>query len=324
MKTFKDYLIEETTVEMLDLNEGVFDKANFKVFFLAGGSGSGKSYVTKGTTGGFGLKMINSDQDFERRMADADISLDLQSLDKETFGKAMDLRSKAKETVSKKFEQFAKNKSGMIIDGTAKDYDKISKKADRLKALGYDVYMIFVNTNLEVALARNMLRKRKVPVNVATQSWHDVQGNIGKFQNYFGAENFILVDNNDAGEDIMKKVWKTTKKLVERPVKNHIAKSWIKAEMDARNRLKEALETEELDESAEESEFFYQEYNNIFYKKMEDGKVMSVNFTDTTGKAKKAKWEGKNILKRIHPPAIELEASDIPSDVLAKFTAKLK
>ena len=57
--------------------------------------------------------------------------------------------------------------------------------------------------------------------------WNAVQQNIGKFQRLFGGKNFIVVDNNDAGEDIFEKVWKRCMVLVRKKVSNRIAKSWI-------------------------------------------------------------------------------------------------
>ena len=48
------------------VQEGVFDPGIFKAIFLAGGPGSGKSYVAGKTTGGLGLKLINSDETLER------------------------------------------------------------------------------------------------------------------------------------------------------------------------------------------------------------------------------------------------------------------
>ena len=48
------------------LREGVYDPGIFKAFFLAGGPGSGKSFVTAGAFGGTGLKTVNSDAAFER------------------------------------------------------------------------------------------------------------------------------------------------------------------------------------------------------------------------------------------------------------------
>ena len=43
------------------LQEGVYDPGIFKAYFLAGGPGSGKSFVTAGAFAGLGIKLINSD-----------------------------------------------------------------------------------------------------------------------------------------------------------------------------------------------------------------------------------------------------------------------
>ena len=48
-----------------ELQEGVYDPNIFKAIFLAGGPGSGKSYVVRRTTGGLGMKVVNSDDVFE-------------------------------------------------------------------------------------------------------------------------------------------------------------------------------------------------------------------------------------------------------------------
>jgi hypothetical protein len=127
---------------------------------------------------------------------------------------------------------------GLIIDGTGRDYDKIIKQSNMLRELGYDTYMIFVNTSLEVALARNAERRRKVPEAIAKQAWHQVQNNMGRYQNHFGQNNFILVDNNNATENVLNKVYKRVAKVVDRPVQNHIGKQWMQKELEVRNRLK--------------------------------------------------------------------------------------
>ena len=46
------------------IQEGLYDPNIFKAFFMAGGPGSGKSYVVKKSTGGTGLKIVNSDEAF--------------------------------------------------------------------------------------------------------------------------------------------------------------------------------------------------------------------------------------------------------------------
>ena len=43
------------------LQEGVYDPGIFKAYFLAGGPGSGKSFVTAGAFAGLGLRLVNSD-----------------------------------------------------------------------------------------------------------------------------------------------------------------------------------------------------------------------------------------------------------------------
>jgi len=57
------------------IQEGVYDPGIFKAFFLAGGPGSGKTYVTNRATGGMGLKLVNSDTRFERYLTKAGLSL---------------------------------------------------------------------------------------------------------------------------------------------------------------------------------------------------------------------------------------------------------
>ena len=90
--------------------------------------------------------------------------------------------------------------------------------------------MIFVNTSLDVALIRNAERSRSVPEPIVTQSWKDVQKNIGKFNNFFKA-NFIIVDNNDAKEDVFTAVFKRVVQMAKKKVQNKRAQQWIDMEL---------------------------------------------------------------------------------------------
>ena len=103
---------------------------------------------------------------------------------------------------------FLEGRLGLIIDGTGKDYDKIAKQVAGLKGIGYECSMIFVNTSLDTAQERNRQRSRTLPEKEVETMWNGVQQNMGKFQRLFGASNMIIVDNNDAGEDVFNKVWK--------------------------------------------------------------------------------------------------------------------
>lgn len=216
-----------------DIQEGVYDPNIFKAIFLAGGPGSGKSYVVRRTTGGLGMKIINSDDIYEKMLKDAG----LEPTPEDIFSdKGQEIRVRAKKTTKVKQGGFLNGRLGIIIDGTGKDYDKIAKQVQGLKNLGYDCSMIFVNTSLDTAQERNQMRKRTLPEKQVAQMWNEVQRNIGKFQSLFGSRDFIIVDNNDAGEDVFAKVWKRISKLVKSKVTNPIAKRWIQQELDKKKR----------------------------------------------------------------------------------------
>jgi cytidylate kinase len=218
-----------------DLQEGLYDPNIFKAFFLAGGPGSGKSYVVKKSTGGTGLKIVNSDDVFEKYLKDAQLNFKMDA----NQGKQRDvLRTKAKAVTAKRKDNYLEGRLGLVIDGTGKDYGKISSQAAGLKQLGYDVHMIFVNTTLEVALQRNQERARTVPEKIVVDAWKQVQSNIGKFQSFFGPKNFIIVDNDMPDKDgrLFDYVFKKVQGLLRRKVDNYIAKAWMSKELRLKQR----------------------------------------------------------------------------------------
>jgi len=154
-----------------ELQEGVYDPNIFKAFFIAGGPGSGKSFV--------------------------DLSLKMPSSETEPRDV---VRDRAKLTTSARKSGYVEGRLGIIIDGTGRDFDKITKEASELQQLGYDTYMIYVNTSLDVALKRNAMRPRTIATPIVTKSWNDVQKNLGKFSQFF-RQGLVIVDNNDAGDD---------------------------------------------------------------------------------------------------------------------------
>ena len=215
-----------------ELQEGVYDPNIFKAFFLAGGPGSGKSYVVRKTTGGTGLKTVNSDNAFEKLLKDANLSLKMP--EDETDARKP-VRDRAKEITKKQQKNYLEGRLGLIIDGTGHKFDKIAKQSNELRQLGYDTHMIFVNTSLDVALERNAKRSRSVPESIVIKSWKEVQSNIGKFNTHFKSD-MIIVDNNVADEDIIKQVYKRIQGLLKKKVKNTRAKAWIENELALKKR----------------------------------------------------------------------------------------
>ena len=221
MKTFKE------------LQEGVYDPNIFKAIFLAGGPGSGKSYVTKKITGGLGLKIINSDPHFEKLIKGAGLSLNMPD---DELDSREPLRLRAKEVRDKRKANYLEGRLGIIIDGTGKDADDLISQSNGLLELGYDTYMIFVNTSVDVALKRNAERSRSVPTPIVVNAWKAVQKNIGLFSQYFTGGRFVAVDNNDVSEDELAKVQKIIRRLVKKKVSNTRATNWISMELAKKRR----------------------------------------------------------------------------------------
>ena len=224
MRTFQDFI---------KLYEGVEDPGIFKAFFTAGGPGSGKSHVAKASGAGgrgskmspYGLKVIDSDPLFTKMLKDAGKATTATDIYSDE-GQA--IRDRAKKIVSRQQAGFIEGRLGLLIDGTGKDYSKIKKSSDSLRNLGYDTYMIFVNTSLDVALQRNEARARSLDVTDVKKMWNAVQKNMGKFQSYFGRDSFLLVDNNSAGEDVFTKVFVEIGKLIDTKPSSRAATAWIK------------------------------------------------------------------------------------------------
>ncbi len=212
------------------IDEGVNDPGIFKAIYMAGGPGSGKSFVAKGTIpSSSGLKIVNSDDLFELGMKKNDLDMKMPDSEKEKRG---EVRTRAKQMTGKRQSIYMKGRLGLVIDGTGKEFNNIKTSSDMLKNFGYDSYMIFVNTSLEVALERNSKRARSIPDSLVIDSWNRVQNNIGKFQNHVGANNMRIVDNNNATEDVMVKAYKQIQKFLNRPLQNKAAKDWVKTQKE--------------------------------------------------------------------------------------------
>ena len=235
------------------LQEGVNDPGILKAFFMAGGPGSGKSYVAaelfalpktdKFQTVSYdtGLKLVNSDAAFEvllkKNAIDMAKLMSLKDKDPEEWDRAMALRDRAKKITKGTQEMYIQGRLGMIIDGTGKNYGKIEGQVKRLRDLGYDCYMVFVNTSLEVALERNNARARKLPEDMVTKMWDEVQQNLGKFQRLFKSKRFEIVDNSEYGDTTpIDLVAKEINRFMKQPVSNPIGKQWIETEKEKNKR----------------------------------------------------------------------------------------
>jgi len=219
------------------LNEGVYDPGIFKAFFLAGGPGSGKTFVTQSAFAGTGLKVVNSDAAFERGLKQANLSLKMP--DEEEYFRNI-IRQRAKTTASNILDTYVQGRLGLVIDATGRDLPLVQRQVGMLRNIGYDCYMVFVNTSLDVALERNKTRSRSIPEYIVKKSWEGVQANIGAFQRVFSPNKMLIVDNNRSEKELVSMVLSQASKFIRSRLRtkpeNGIALSWIKKELELKRK----------------------------------------------------------------------------------------
>ena len=229
------------------LIEGVYDPNILKAIFLAGGPGSGKSYSAKLLFGGdvdsaiqqttdLGLKIVNSDPAFEKFLRDEGVDPgDLSSMSDEEFAAVTagpeSARGRASDVKKRQQQVWSGGRLGLILDGTGDDYNKILAKKQVLESLGYDTFMLFVNTSLEVAQERNKRRDRKLPKKLVEKIWTNVQANLGAFQQLFIRKDFLILDNTEYGP-LPKEIQTGALEFLSRPITNPIGKEWIEQELE--------------------------------------------------------------------------------------------
>jgi cytidylate kinase len=221
------------------VEEGVYDPHIFKAVFMAGGPGSGKSYIAKSRIlKGGGLKIVNSDDIFEYKMKKA--GLDHGDPEVIYSPQGQEVRNQAKQMTGRMEDRYLDGRLGLIIDGTGRDVDKIARAKEKLVTMGYSCIMVFVNTSLDIAQERNLERERVLPADEVEKMWNAVQNNMMKFQQLFGDGKFQIVDNNGGLEDPeraenFRKVEKNITAFISRPPSNRYAKKWIDTETRKKN-----------------------------------------------------------------------------------------
>ena len=248
-------------LKLMDLlTEGIQDKGNFKDVFMAGGPGSGKSFIAAPLFGipettsvsVSGLSVVNSDRQFKMLLKkygfDPTMLKDYEDEDPYLF-KHLSAPAKVGGSGLRDFAQFLSKermkgymdgKKGMVIDSTGSNFKKVQKQKKMLEEQGYDCYMVFVMTSLETALKRNKLRaekgERELPEQIVKRSWKEARKNLGGLKAVFGS-NFIRVDNDDhldpkqARQKFAPIVKQYAGKWINEPIKNPIGKQWVKDQL---------------------------------------------------------------------------------------------
>ena len=186
-----------------------------KAIILAGAPGAGKGYVLKGLDLG-DIKILNIDSIFIDKLKKANITLDLKNATPEERSSQAKSMADANKEFKGNIQSTIEGKESFILDGTAASFNQTLELKSQLEEAGYDVFMLYVYTDLERSLQQNQDRfekskgeDRSLAPAIVMRTWKSVTQNLEKYANLFGF-NFVAVANtlDDKIKDINKIIQK--------------------------------------------------------------------------------------------------------------------
>ena len=187
-----------------------------KAIILAGAPGAGKGFILSGLDLG-NLKVLNVDNTYIDLLKKANVSLDLKNATPEERSKQAKLMAAANKEFKGKVASTIQGKESFILDGTAASVKQTTELKQQLEEAGYEVFMLYVYTDLERSLKQNQDRfeksggkDRSLAPAIVMRTWLSVTKNFMPYKNLFG-DNFISVANTLQDEklknveDIIKK-----------------------------------------------------------------------------------------------------------------------
>ena len=182
-----------------------------KAIILAGAPGAGKGYILSGLDLK-GLKVLNIDNTFINKLKQANVTLDLKNATPEERSEQAKAMAAANKEFKGELQGVIDGKQSFVLDGTAASYNKTAELKSQLEEAGYDVFMLYVYTDLQRSLSQNQDRytksggeDRSLAPAIVMRTWKGVTENLPKYANLFG-NNFVAVANtlDDRMQDIDK------------------------------------------------------------------------------------------------------------------------
>ena len=171
-----------------------------KAVILAGAPGAGKGYTLRGLDLG-GLKIMNVDDIFVEKLKQANVTLDLKNATPEERSEQAKQMAVANKEFKGKLQDIINGKESFILDGTAASIKTTSKLKSELEEAGYEVFMLYVYTDLERSLRQNQDRfeksggeDRSLAPAIVLRTWLGVTKNWAPYKDMFG-DNFVSVAN---------------------------------------------------------------------------------------------------------------------------------
>ena len=175
-------------------------QGNPKAIIMAGAPGAGKGFILKGLDLG-GLKIMNIDNIYIDMLKQANVSLDLKNANAEERSKQAKAMAAANKEFKGNIAATIEGKESFILDGTAASVKQTTTLKSELEEAGYDVFMLYVYTDLERSLKQNQDRfeksggeDRSLAPAIVLRTWAGVTKNYEAYKNMFG-NNFVSVAN---------------------------------------------------------------------------------------------------------------------------------
>lgn len=179
----------------------IADEHSPKAIYMAGPPGSGKTSIIRRYLPSH-YKIINSDDEYEKLMKDADITLRQIDLTPEQLSVVSSMQSKARNFVAQKLKTYLDKRENVIIDGTGGSTKTIEKQKKELEKHGYKTFMVMLYVSPMTSLKRNLKRGlnnkgRTLKPSIVIKTWYAVVKNISEYKNRIFKDSFSLITTED-------------------------------------------------------------------------------------------------------------------------------
>lgn len=239
MITFKEFI-----------SESVNDKGIMKAIFVTGIPGAGKSYTIKQLSGSISPKVVNTDRATEYLSKKFDVESNSETW-KSFF------RDRTKPLTEAMLTNYVNSMLPLFVDGTSNNVSLVLNRAGILESLGYDVGMVFIDTDLEVAQARAKERGKATGRHVDSKFIEQVHQLASENREYFkGKFKFFHEIKNTPGElndEALLKLFKSVSGFYTSKLENPVGKRAIESVREAKEQYltPSVLSKEELSRKLE-------------------------------------------------------------------------
>ena len=192
--------------------EGIHDPFRKKIIFLAGGPGSGKTFVRSKLIP-YGMKVLDLDDIMKKLSLVRKMKLNLKNIDYDRDPELMNLQQDAKRLISIMQRLYREGELGIVVDSTGRDPWKIKRVKEFFENIGYDAYLIVVRVPRDVSWMRNLRRDRTLRRDVFDELHTEVETSLDILAEMFEDGHVLTIINTEPPDS---PVWRKYEKIVDR------------------------------------------------------------------------------------------------------------